>query len=212
MRTDFEQCGQQYQHVAAPVISLYSSDVWCVAVSLSCPLVAVRCTDKTVHRPIFTMWGRRSHAINEGAYAAFLVFKLRSSEWTLKIPLNKSWCVERIFRNVSREPLQMMGERDWSDTRSTSFLLLYNSNSQLSSNSWITVRGLLQLNLDNLLLLDLNTTQLYFCSWVKTQHPRNRVACSKIKVFTRSSPQTCSLLIDKFCWLEGEAVQGRRSF
>lgn len=50
----------------------------------------------------------------------------------------------------------------------------------------------------NLLLLDLNTTQLNFCSWVKTQPPRNRVACSKIKVFTRSSPQTCSLLVDKF--------------
>lgn len=40
----------------------------------------------------------------------------------------------------------------------------------------------------NLLLLDLNTTQLNFCSWVKIQPPRNRVACSKIKVFTRSSP------------------------
>lgn len=45
----------------------------------------------------------------------------------------------------------------------------------------------------NLLLLDLNITQLNFCSWVKTQPPRNRVACSKIKVFTSSSPQTCSL-------------------
>lgn len=33
----------------------------------------------------------------------------------------------------------------------------------------------------NLLLLDLNTTQLNFCSWVKTQPPRNRVACSKIR-------------------------------
>lgn len=106
----------------------------------------------------------------------------------------------------------MIDERDWRDTRSTSFLLLYNSNSQLSSNSWITVRGLLQLNSDNLLLLDSNTTQLNFCSWVKTQPSRNRVACSKIKVFTRFSPQTCSLLVDKFSWHKGEAVQVRCSF
>lgn len=35
--------------------------------------------------------GHESHTINVGAYAAVSVFKLRSSERALDIPLDKAW-------------------------------------------------------------------------------------------------------------------------
>lgn len=165
--------------------------------------------------------GRTSHASNEGAYAAFFVFKLRSSEWTLKIPLNKSWCVGLIFRKSTSLNGLTVSEgifaNDWWKGLEwyAEYLVFFVIQLQFAT-------FLKQLNYSsrsfavesrhNLLLLDLNTTQPNFCSEVKTQPPRNRVACSKIKVFTKSSPQKCSLLVDRFCWLKGEAVQGRRSF
>ena len=77
--------------------------------------------------------GHESHTINVGAYAAVSVFKLRSSERALDIPLDKAWSLG----------LLLVSEGTFANA---SYLFLYNSNLQLSSNFYRARKPNLRLN------------------------------------------------------------------
>lgn len=82
--------------------------------------------------------GHESHTINVGAYAAVSVFKLRSSERALDIPLDKAWSLG----------LLLVSEGTFAEGTfaNASYLLLYNSNLQLSSNFYRARKPNLRLN------------------------------------------------------------------